>query len=303
MIRSMQGLHEQVSRCAPMTVCAAAADNDSTLAAVAEAERRGWVRAILVGDRAAIRRRLERAGTELADFDVVHRPDAQKAVMEAVRLVRDGTADMLLKGAVSTAVLLRTVLDARAGLRVGELISDVFLIEFDGGDGVRLAGITDGGVNPTPGPGQKRAILANAVRVFHALDQPEPRVAVLSATEKVTPGLEGSVHAAQLLELLDSNPVVDCVVDGPLALDLALSAEAARVKGFDSPVAGQADILLFPTLESANITAKAVQYWTARDPGHVIVGARAPVLIPSRSETAEARLNSIALGCLVAANL
>jgi phosphate butyryltransferase len=300
MLRSLGELREHASRLSPKTIAVAAAAADPTLAAVAEARRRGWAEAILVGDRARIRARLEDLEMKPDGLEIVHRPGEREAATEAVGLVRRGRADILLKGAVSTPVLLHAVLDRETGLRTGGLLSDVFVIGFGGGAADRLIGLTDGGVNPAPDPREKKAILSNAVGVFHALGVREPRVAVLSATEKPTPRLRGSLDAARLADLLEEDAIEGCVVDGPLAMDLALSTEAASMKGIDSPVAGRADILLFPTLEAANITAKAIQYWTAQDPGHVVVGASAPVLIPSRAESARARLNAIALGSLLA---
>jgi phosphate butyryltransferase len=233
-------------------------------------------------------------------FQFVHRPGERAAAEMAVALVRAGDADLLLKGAVSTPELIRAVLDRESGLRSGRLLSDVFLIEYGSPGPARLVGITDGGVTPVPDLEQKEAILRNAVHVFHSLGVDEPRVAVLSGTEKPTPKLPGSMDAARLAAMHQAGAIQQCVVDGPLAMDLALSAEAAALKGVESPVAGRADILLFPTLEAANITAKAIQYWTSQDPGHVVVGATSPVLIPSRAESARARLNAIALGSLLA---
>lgn len=300
MIRSLHELREHVSRLSPKTIAVAVAESDHTLRAVGEARRRGWADAVLVGDEAVIRQRLESLELELDGFDIVHCSGGREAAAAAVALVRAGDADLLLKGAVSTAVLMHAVLDREAGLRTGGLLSDVFLIDYTGSGPSRLVGITDGGINPTPDLQQKEAILRNAVDVFHALGVEEPLVAVLSGTEKPTPKLQGSMDAVRLVESHEAGDDLDCVVDGPLAMDLALSAEAAELKGFESPVAGRADILLFPTLEAANITAKAIQYWTSRDPGHVVVGAAVPVLIPSRAESALARLNAIALGSLLA---
>jgi len=300
MIRSLHELREHASRLSPKTIAVAAAATEHALLAVGEARRRGWAEAILVGDEEVIRSRLESLELEPDGLDIVHRPGDMEAAAAAVKLVRDGEADMLLKGAVSTATLIQAVLDRDTGLRTGRLLSDVFLIEYAGGGTGRLVGITDGGVNPTPDVRQKEAILGNAVHVFHALGVEEPRVAVLSGTEKPTTRLQGSMDALRLVELHVAGQIRECVVDGPLALDLALSAEAAMLKGVESPVAGRADILLFPTLEAANITAKAIQYWTSQDPGHVVVGATVPVLIPSRAESAGACLNAIALGSLIA---
>jgi phosphate butyryltransferase len=300
MIRSVHELCEHASQLSPKTIAVAAAAADHTLQAVGEARCRGWANAVLVGDEAVIRSRLESLELEPDGLEIVHRPGERAAAEEAVALVRAGEADILLKGAVSTAVLMHAVLDRDTGLRTGRLLSDVFVIDYAARGTGRLVGITDGGINPTPDVQQKEAILRNAVHVFHALGIEEPRVAVLSGTEKPTPSLQGSMDAARLAELYEAGDIRECVVDGPLAMDLALSAKAAALKGIESPVAGRADILVFPTLEAANITAKAIQYWTSQDPGHVVVGAAAPVLIPSRAESARARLNSIALGSLLA---
>ncbi|MEE8571766.1 MAG: phosphate acyltransferase [Gemmatimonadota bacterium] len=300
MIRSLHELRQHASRLSHKTIAVAAAAADDTLRAVGEARRRGWADAVLVGDEAVIRNRLEFLELEPDGLEFVHRPGEREAAAAAVALVRAGEADILLKGAVSTADLIHAVLDRGTGLRTGRLLSDVFVIDYTGRGPSQLVGITDGGINPTPDVQQKKAILRNAVHVFHALGVEQPRVAVLSGTEKPTPKLQGSMDAARLTELYEAGDIRECVVDGPLAMDLALSAEAAALKGIVSPVAGRADILLFPTLEAANITAKAIQYWTSQDPGHVVVGAAAPVLIPSRAESVRARLNAIALGSLLA---
>jgi phosphate butyryltransferase len=178
-------------------------------------------------------------------------------------------------------------------------LSDVFLFPYGRADS-RLVGITDGGVNPQPDADVKARILVNAVGTFHALGCDRPRVAILSAVESPSEVFPASLHAVELVEMWRRGDFPDCVVDGPLALDLALSGDAVRLKGVESEVAGRADILLFPNAEAANITAKAVEYTVPLDPAHVVVGGTAPILIPSRSESAGARLNAMALGCWMA---
>lgn len=300
MIRTLGELRERTSSSSPRRIAVAGAEADQTLMAVAEARRLGWADAILVGDAAIIGKRIESLGLPDEGLEIVHRPGKREAAEAAVALARTGDADLLLKGAVPTADLIRSVLDRDAGLRTGRLLSDVFLIEYAGPGPGRLVGITDGGVNPVPDLDQKVEILRNGVHVFHRLGVARPRVAILSGTERPTPDLRGSVDAVQLMAMYESGLIRDCVVDGPFALDLAMSDEAAALKGVESPVAGCADLLLFPTLEAANITAKAIQYWTSQAPGHAVVGAAVPVLIPSRAESARARLNAIALGSLLA---
>jgi phosphate butyryltransferase len=194
---------------------------------------------------------------------------------------------------------MRTVLDPERGLRTGRLLSDVFLFDFGEGVDRRLVGITDGGVVPNPDIDQKEEILRNAVEVFHALGVSRPCVALLAAVETVTDRFPSTIEAAELVSRLGGSESADFEVDGPLAIDLALSPAAAEMKGFESPISGRADVLLFPDLESANMSAKSVEYAAGLEPAHCIVGAKAPVLIPSRSETAGARLSSMALGALI----
>jgi phosphate butyryltransferase len=215
--------------------------------------------------------------------------------------VRDGKGDILLKGSVDTGTLLRAVLNAESGLRTGRLLSDVFLFEYPDEGGSRFIMITDGGVNLSPDIYQKLEILKNGVDVAHALGIELPRVAVLSASENVNPQLPSSVDAAVLTEMNRRGEIPGCLVEGPLALDLAVSRDAARIKGLRSEVAGRVDILLVPDIETGNAVAKATTYFAHYSLGHVIVGATAPVLIPSRSDRKEAKLFSIALGVLMSA--
>ena len=307
MIRSLETLRQVAGALPPTRVAVAAADGEATLAAVLRAAREGWLEAILFGDRPSIERRLRSMGVDAGStgpdgtrLDVVHEPDGQAAARRAVRTVRTGDAAVLLKGSVSTRELMRAVLDRSTGLRSGRLLSDVFVFDFTATDEPRIVAITDGGVTPAPDLEARAAIIRNAVRALHALDVQTPRVALLSATEIPSPAFPSSLEAAELTRRSRGGEFGRCIVDGPLGLDLALSPKAGAAKGLDSPIAGLADILVFPTLEAANLTAKAVQYSIPVEPGHVIVGGIAPVLIPSRSETPLARLNSLAFGCVMA---
>lgn len=299
MIRSLEELRDLLAEEPPRRVAVADATGIPTLQAACAADELGLARSILVGGEEVIRQRLAELGIEPDRFEILDRPAADDAARVAVRLVRSGGADVLMKGALQTSTLLHAVLDRDDGLRSGQLLSDVFLFPF-GGPHPRLVGITDGGVNPRPDVAGKARILLNAVRTFRALGCETPRVAVLSAVETPSARFPASVDAVELAEMWRRGEFPDCVVDGPLALDLALSPEAAALKGVDSDVAGRADILLFPGAEAANITAKALEYVVPLDPAHVVVGGSAPILIPSRSESAAARLNAMALGCWMA---
>jgi len=196
------------------------------------------------------------------------------------------------------------VLDARHSLRTGKLLSDVLLYEDClGPDGKRLIAVTDGGINVQPDRAALRQIIANAVLVLHALGVERPRVGLLSATEAVTDAVPSSVVARELAAGAASGELGICDVFGPLALDNALLASAAKAKGIDSPVAGNVDVMVTPNIEAGNILGKAVKYLGGSITAHVVVGARVPVLIPSRVESAEDKLHSIALGVLLHAHL
>jgi phosphate butyryltransferase len=204
-----------------------------------------------------------------------------------------------MKGSVDTATLMRAVFDETSGLRTGHLLSDVFITEVPFRKENRFLMITDGGLTPAPGLKEKIALINNAVTVAHALGNPLPRVAVLSATEQVSSNLPSTIDAAILSKMNERGQITGCLVDGPLALDNAVSMEAAREKKIESKVAGAADILLAPSIETANALAKSTTYFAGWRLAHVIVGGTVPILIPSRADKADARLLSMALGMVV----
>lgn len=298
-IRSLQELVEAARGLPPKTLVIAVAQDEVALEAAATAREEGLARSILVGDGPGILRLLASLGEPADAFEVVHAPEPEEAVRVAVELVRKGEGQILMKGKVTSAGLLKEVLHRERGLRTGRLLSDVFLFDHPRTAPPRLLGITDGGLNLAPDLKAKEQILSNALEVFRRLGYAEPKVAVLSAIETTHPDLPSTLDAAELTRKAAGGAFGPCVVEGPLAMDLALSAEAARRKGVPSRVAGAADILLFPNIEAANITAKALQYLIPFEPAHVVVGAAVPVLIPSRSESARAKANGVALARLL----
>lgn len=298
-IRSLVALRERAAALPTRRVAVAAATGPETLKAAVLAKTGDLANPILVGPPVEIRAGLAALGADPDSFEIVPAVHTEDAVALSVGLVREGKADILLKGAIPTNSLVRAVLHPKLGLRTDRLLSDVFIFDFETGPEARIVGITDGGVIPRPTLEQKEQILRNAVEAFHALGVEEPKVALLAAVESVSEAFPSTGEAAELARRFRNGDYSDCVVDGPLAVDLALSDEAARLKEFESPVAGAADVLLFPDLESANMAAKSVEYVAPLEPAHCILGARAPVLIPSRSETAGARLTSIAFGALL----
>lgn len=298
-IRSLAALRNRAAALPTRRVAVAAAAGTETLTAAVLAKANDLADPILVGPPIEIRAGLAPLATDPDSFEIVSASCAGEAAALSVALVRDGMADMLLKGAIPTAELMRAVLDPEQGLRTDRLLSDVFIFDFGAGTEARIVGISDGGVIPRPTLDQKEHIVRNAVQAFHALGVSRPKVALLAAVETVSDAFPSTGEAAELAGRIRDAGTLECEVDGPLAVDLALSAQAAALKNFESPVAGTADVLVFPDLESANMAAKSVEYVAGLDPAHCVLGARAPILIPSRSETAAARLSSIAFGALL----
>jgi phosphate butyryltransferase len=309
-VSDFAALLELARHVGPRRVAVVAAQDDTALTALAGALPLGIATAVLVGDEPRVRQRWRAlaeafpaapgAGEAASAGDVafLHEPDPERAAAAAVALARAGEADILLKGKLRTDQLLRAVL-APDGLRAGRLLSDVLLYEDTLAGHRRLVAVTDGGINVAPDLEQLAAIVANAVQLLRALGHTRPRVALMSATEAVTPAVPSTVAARALAERAAGGEFGACEVFGPLALDNALLASAARAKGIDSPVAGAADALVLPNIEAGNVLGKAVKYLGGSPCGHVVVGARVPVLIPSRVESAEDKLNSIALGVVL----
>ena len=277
--------------------------NRETFEAVADAAQRLPTDHRLLGQRAVIEEGLQRAGLSARQVTIIECQEPEDAVRSAVDLARAGEADLLMKGSVDTARLMRGVLDRDRGLRTGELLSDVFLFEYPARADRKFMMITDGGVTVAPGLQEKVQLIRNAVTVAHALGNARPNVALLSATELVTASIPSTVEAAEIVTRAARGEITGCVVAGPLALDNAVSEEAAREKGITSPVAGRADILVMPSIEAANALAKSTTYFAGFRLAHVIVGARIPLLIPSRADRSDAKLLSIALGMLMSEHL
>ena len=299
MITSFDELLDAARQGPGVKVAVAAADDEAALGAVAAAHELGIADALLFGEGTRIRAIYEEM-TGTAGFPFEIREAAQEqAARTAVAAVRSGKAHILLKGKIKTAALLKNVLDSEHGLRSSHLLSDLFIFEDPKRADNKLVMITDGGVTLKPDLKQKIEIIENAVAVARALGNDMPRVAVLSAVETVNPALQATIDAAVLTRMNQRGQIKGCIVDGPLALDNAVSSEAAALKGIESPVAGRADILLCPEIESANMLAKSTTYFARMRLGHVIMGSTAPVLIPSRADSTDSKLLSIAIGKLI----
>lgn len=282
----------------PKRVAVAAAEDKEVLMAIGECQKGGCGTGVLVGDEKKISVLAEEAGLDLKAHEVVDEPDDLKAAARAVALVRDGKADILMKGYIHTDDFLRAVLDKEAGLRTGLVMSHVFLLEVTDENRVILA--TDCAMNIAPDLVQKAQIILNAVYLAHLFGNECPRVAVLAAVELVNPSMSATSEAAVLAKMSERGQFPACVVDGPFALDNAISPESAKHKKIGGPVAGVADILLVPDIEAGNIFFKSFVYMAKGRVAGVVVGAAAPVVLTSRSDSAESKKASIATAILMA---
>jgi phosphate butyryltransferase len=277
-------------------VIIAAAQTESSLDAAILAYREGIADSLLVGSEPEIKAKLEQMAPDLADkFEIIDTgTDLQKAAQKAVELANAGLGHVILKGKTDTAILLKAVLDKDKGLRVSDVISDVFAYEHP--DGIKL--MSDGGINILPELNEKVAIIRNAVKVAHAFGIPNPKVALLSAVEAVNPKMPSTVDAALLSMMNARGQITGCLVEGPLAFDNAVDEEAARIKGITSPVGGKADILIFPNIEAGNIFGKMLVYYCHYRIAHVVMGTKVPILIPSRADEGETKMFCIAMALL-----
>jgi len=297
-IRTLDEIVEAVRNRPMKTVAVAVAEHESVLSAVRQAADQGIAEAVLVGDRDEIAAEAEKAGLDLGDVSVVHEASDLRAAAIATELVSSGRADILMKGQIHTDDFLRAVLDKETGLRSGHLMSHVFILETTGLE--RLTLVTDGAMNIAPDLVTKAAIILNAVYLAQLLGIEEPRVGVLAATELVNPDMAATVDAAVLSKMSGRRQFPCCQVEGPFALDNAVSALAAQIKKLSGPVAGACDILLVPTIEAGNMLAKSFVYLCSGRVAGVLVGASAPVVLTSRADSAEAKLFSIATAMLMA---
>ena len=296
-MRTFDELLAKVQNLESKKVAVAVAQDEPVLEAVKKAKQKGIADAVLVGDTTEIRKIAEKIDMDLNQFEIINEKDTRKATLLAVKLVSDGQADMVMKGLVDTATFLRAVLNKEVGLRTGNLMSHVAVFDVEGID--RLLFLTDSAFNTYPDLKAKAKIIDNAVMVAKVCGIELPKVAPLCAVEVVNPDMPATVDAALLAKMSDRKQIKGCLVDGPLALDNALSEEAAHHKGIVSPVAGKADVLLAPNIDAANLMYKTLTYTAPSKNGGILVGTSAPVIVTSRTDSCETKVNSIALAGLV----
>ncbi|AQS08205.1 phosphate acetyltransferase [Clostridium saccharobutylicum] len=299
MSKSFDDLLSRLKEIPTKKVAVAVAQDEPVLEAIKKASEMNIAQAILVGDKKEIQEIAKKIDLDLSNYEIMDVKDTKKATLEAVKLVSSGHADMLMKGLVDTATFLRSVLNKEVGLRTGKLMSHVAVFEIEGWE--RLFFLTDVAFNTYPELKDKVGIINNAVSVAHACGIDVPKVASVCPVEVVNPGMPSTLDAALLGKMSDRGQLKGCIVDGPFALDNAISEEAAHHKGVTGPVAGKADILLLPTIETGNVMYKTLTYFAKSKNGGILVGTSAPVILTSRADSFETKVNSIALAALVAA--
>lgn len=293
----LSALIEKLKQSPPKRVAVAAAHDDVVLKAVAEAYKLGIVTPVLCGDIEKIDGIARMNNIDISAFEIIETDNDLQTAAISVSLVREQKADMLMKGLLQTSDLLRAVLNKETGLRGGGILSHVAVMRSDAMDRTWLA--TDGAMVMYPDLKTKVQLIKNAVIVAKALGVETPKVAPLAAVEVVNPEMQATLDAAALAEMNRRGQIKGCIVDGPLAFDLAVSAEAAKHKGVSSPAAGCADILLFHNIEAANSTVKAMTNIGGCIFGGVIMGAAAPIVLTSRSDSDTSKLYSIAIAAAI----
>jgi phosphate butyryltransferase len=300
MIRTMDEVVKRAEALPPVTVAVAAAADEDVLEAVKNARQHGIADFLLFGDKEKIMELTAKVGLKVDPATVHHAAGVAEACKQAVIAVREGKADVVMKGMVQTADFLRAVLNKEYGLRTGKVLSHVASFEVPGYD--RMIHVTDPALNVAPTLPEKAQIVENVISYCHSLGNDLPKVAVLGAVEVVNPNMQPTLDAAALAQMNRRGQIKGAIVDGPFALDNAVSVEAAEHKKIESPVAGLADVLMVPDIEAGNILYKSLVYFAKAKIGALVLGASAPVVLTSRADSPEAKLYSIALAVLQAAN-
>jgi len=270
----------------------------SSLEGAIEAAHLGMIAPTLVGPSERIKAVAQENRITISDFPIVDAPYSHAAAAAAVQLVREGKAEALMKGSLHTDELMGAVVKRESGMRTARRISHCFVMDVPGHENALI--ITDAAVNIAPTLEEKMDILQNAIDLAHALRIQEVRVAILSATETVNPKVPSTIEAAALCKMVDRHQITGALVDGPLALDNAIDPDAAKIKKIDSPVAGHANVLLVPDLEAGNMLAKSLSFLAGADAAGIVLGARVPIILTSRADSAMTRRASCAVAMLVA---
>jgi phosphate butyryltransferase len=300
MYRSFDELVGAARARGPVSIAVAAAHDPDVIEALRRARELHLAEGILVGRETEIRALAHEGGLDLSATQIVNEVDPAAAIRQAVALVREGRARLLMKGKTATASLIRAVIDKDSGLRTGRQLSQVVVFQAPGFD--RLMLLTDAAINIAPTLAQKAELCRNAIEVARAIGIERPNIAALCALELVNPEMPATVDAAALCAMNRRGQLPGCYIEGPIALDAPLSKFAADRKNIASPIVENTDIFLAPDIEAANILYRALVYFAKAESGGIVLGARVPMVLLSRAETPETKVRSIALGVLTAAH-
>ena len=301
MVLSHNKYDQLIARCAglsPTPTAVAHPCDESSLRGVVEAAELGLLTPILVGPVAKLEAVAQQCGLNITRYRLVDTPHSVASAQEAVRLVREGEAEMLMKGSLHTDEVMSAVVARETGLRTGRRISHCFVMDVPALEQAII--ITDAAVNLFPTFEDKVHIIQNAIDLAHALGKAQPKVAILSAMETINPKVPSTIEAGALCKMADRGQITGGILDGPLALDNAINLVAAQIKKIDSPVAGRADILVVPDLEAGNMLAKSLSFLANADAAGIVLGARVPIILTSRADSVMSRLASCAVAVLVA---
>lgn len=276
--------------------------DENILEAIVESANKGMITPILVGDKIKTLKIAEKLAINIDDYEIIDQCDINKISEIGVKIVSSGKADFLIKGNIHTSTLLKAVLNKEWGLRTGKLLSHVMIYDIPTYN--KLIYLTDGGMNINPTIYEKKDIIENAGAVARALGNKEIKVASLAAKETIDENMRATVDGDKLKSMYNNKEFTkDIIVDGPMALDLAISKKAAMIKGFESSIAGDADVLLVPNVEMGNGIGKSITYFANGKSAGVVMGAKVPIVLVSRGDDSITKLYSIALGCIIMDNL
>lgn len=283
----------------PMRVVVAAAGDEHTLEAIAHAMGEGIVNPVLVGDKAKIDEILAKLEISVPEENIYDVPDADEAAKKAVALIHENKGDFIMKGKLETAQILKPVVNKETGLGTGRVMSHFVFDELPYYH--KLLVTTDGGMMTYPTLEQKKQIIENTVETLKALGYENPKIGVVAAVEKVNPKMPETVEADALKQMNKNGEIKDCIVEGPISLDIALDKEIADIKGFDSPVAGDADVILVPNIQVGNILGKSITVIAKGNMAGFIVGSKVPIVLTSRGSSAKEKFLSLVLAAAVSA--
>ncbi len=299
MIIDFNGLLDEAKKVKNVVVGVPSPEDTTSIKTVIDVKQKGIAEFILCGNKEKIEKLLLENKGNIEDFEIIQADTEEEAAKEIVRLANENRVQVILKGFLATASLMKPILDKETGLRTGNLLSDILIVENPADNYKGLLGMSDGGLNILPNLKQKKEMIENGVKVFHKLGYNTPNVGIMTAVEKVKDSMPSTIDAKALTEMNEKGEISGCNVYGPLALDIAVSREAAEHKGITNPVAGMVHIMIVPNVESGNLLGKSFTYYLKIPVAHVVMGAKIPILIPSRNESENDKLYSVALGVMI----